>query len=178
MVLQHNLVFNDTVANNIGCGDSTYNLQRITDAAKIAHAHQFISKMPHGYETVIGELGYPLHLGEMFRIALARAILRDPAILVIEETVAPLDDDAKSMVDDTLQRVTPGRTVIFLPHRLTTIRGCDKIFLLNEGKIEATGEHRDLLNDSELYRHLQYMEFNEYAGLTAPAAPRVEDSSA
>lgn len=172
MVLRHNLIFNDTIANNIGCGDPAYNLQRVTEAAKIAHAHQFIAKLPHGYETVIGETGHPLSIGEKFRVALARAILRDPAILVIEEPVEPLDDDTKGMIDDTLQRVTPGRTVIFLPHRLTTIRGCDQVFLIYQGKIEASGEHRELLNTSELYRHLQYMEFNEFAGVVAPAAPK------
>jgi ATP-binding cassette subfamily B protein len=178
MVLQHNLVFNDTIVNNIGCGDPAYNLQRIIDAAKIAHAHQFISKLPQGYETVIGELGHPLKLGEMFRIALARAILRDPAILVIEEPTVSLDNDTKGMIDDTYQRVLPGRTVIFLPHRLTTIRTCDQIFLLHEGKIEASGEHRELLNESELYRHLQYMEFNEYTGLVTPdAASKKEEAS-
>ena len=178
MVLQHNLVFNDTIANNIGCGDPAYNLQRIVDAAKIAHAHQFISKLPMGYETVIGELGQALNQGEMFRIALARAILRDPAILVIEETTPPLDEDTKGVIDDTYQRVLPGRTVIFLPHRLTTIRTCDKIFILYDGKIEASGEHRELLNDSELYRHLQYMEFNEFAGAAAPfPATREEELS-
>src|SRR5207247_890592 len=98
--------------NNIGCGDPTYNVQRIVDAAKLAHAHQFISKLSSGYETVIGDLGHPLKLGEMFRIALARALLRDPAILVIEETTTPLDEDTKALIDDTLQRVLPGRTVI------------------------------------------------------------------
>lgn len=174
MVLQHNLVFNDTVANNIGCGDPSYNLQRVIDAAKLAHAHQFISKLPNGYETVIGEQGEPLKLGEMFRIALARAILRDPAILVIEETASPLDDDTKAMIDDTLQRVLPGRTVIFLPHRLTTIRNCDQVFLLYEGKLEASGDHRELLNSSDLYRHLQYLEFNEFAGMFTRSAPRRE----
>ncbi len=171
VVLQHNLVFNDTIANNIGCGDPTYNLPRIFEAAKMAHAHQFISKLPQGYETVIGEQGMPLKLGEMFRIALARAILRDPAILVIEEPVEPLDEDTKGMVDDTLQRVMPGRTVIFLPHRLSTIRACDQIFLLYQGKIDAIGDHRELLGSSDLYRHLQYMEFNEYASVVSPAAP-------
>jgi ATP-binding cassette subfamily B protein len=104
----------------------------------------------------------------MFRLALARAILRDPAILVIEEPFEPLDEDTKGMIDDTLQRILPGRTVIFLPHRLSTIRACDQIFLLYQGKIDASGEHRELLNSSDLYRHLQYMEFNEYAGLVTP----------
>jgi ATP-binding cassette subfamily B protein len=175
MVLQHNLVFNDTVANNIGCGDPAYNLQRIVDAAKIAHAHQFISKLPQGYETVIGEMGHTLNLGEKFRVGLARAILRDPAVLVIEETTAPLDEDTKGMIDDTFQRVLPGRTVIFLPHRLTTIRACDKIYILYGGRIEASGDHRELLSDSELYRHLQYMEFNEFAGAAALGPLRKEE---
>src|SRR5262249_41655415 len=87
MVLQQNLVFSDTVANNIGCGDPTYNLTKVIEAAKIAHAHQFIQKLPQGYETPIGEMGQALKSGEKFRIALARAILRDPAILIIEEPI-------------------------------------------------------------------------------------------
>lgn len=165
MVLQFNLVFNDTVANNIGCGDLTYNLQRITEAAKLAHAHHFIQKLPLGYETVIGDMGHALKPGEKFRIALARAVLRDPAILIIEESHIPLDEDTKAMIDDTFQRVLTGRTVIFLPHRLSTIRGCDQVFLLHQGQIEASGEHRDLLASSDLYRHLQYLEFNEFASL-------------
>jgi ATP-binding cassette subfamily B protein len=164
IVLQHNLVFNDTVANNIGCGDPSYTLPQIIEAAKVAHAHQFIQRLPQGYETPIGEMGQSLRIGEQFRIALARAILRDPALLIVEEPVAALDENTKALLDDTFARVLPGRTAIFLPHRLTTIRSCDRIFLLNKGKIEAVGEHRELLAHSELYRHLQYMEFNEFAG--------------
>ena len=170
MVLQHNLVFNDTIVNNIGCGDPSFTMPRIIEAAKIAHVHQFILKLPDGYETTVGELGHPLKLGDMFRVALARAILRDPAILIIEEPETPLDEDTKAMIDDTLQRVLPGRTVIFLPHRLSTIRSCDRVMLLYQGQIEASGEHRELLSASELYRHLQYLEFNEYAALLAPPA--------
>ena len=171
IVLQHNLVFNDTVANNIGCGDASFNLPQIIEAAKVAHAHQFIQKLPHGYETFIGEMGHPLRNGEMYRIALARAILRDPALLILEEPVGPLDDDTKSLLDDTYARVLPGRTTIFLPHRLSTIRNCDRVFLLYNGRIEAAGEHRDLLAQHELYRHLQYLEFNEFAGILSAAPP-------
>lgn len=170
IVLQNNLVFNDTIANNIGCGEPSFNIQRIMEAAKIAHAHQFISKLPQGYETVIGEMGHPLKLGEMFRIALARAIIRDPAVIVIEEPTTPLDDDTKGIIDDTLNRFLPGRTVIFLPHRISTIRNCDQVLLLYQGQIDASGTHRELLENSELYRHLQYMEFNEYASLVMPVA--------
>src|SRR5262249_35504014 len=129
LVLQHNLVFNDTVANNIGCGDTTYTLPQIIEAAKLAHAHHFIQRLPQGYETAIGDMGHSLRLGEQFRIALARAILRDPALLIVEEPqTAALDDDTKALIDDTFARVLPGRTVIFLPHRLSTIRSCNRVF--------------------------------------------------
>jgi ATP-binding cassette subfamily B protein len=167
IVLQHNLIFNDTVANNIGCGDSRYTLPKIIEAAKVAHAHQFIQKLPQGYETPIGEFGQALKIGEQFRIALARAILRDPALLIIEEPLTPLDDDTKSLLDDTFARVLPGRTVIFLPHRLSTIRSCSRVFLLVNGRIEAKGEHKELLAQNDLYRHLQYLEFNEFANILA-----------
>ena len=177
-VLQHNLVFNDTVANNIGCGDPTYPVQRIIEAAKMAHAHNFIQKLPRGYETPIGDMGHALAPGEMFRIALARAILREPALLIIEEPVAPLDDDTKALVDDTYARVLTDRTVIFLPHRLSTIKNCDQVFLLHHGKIVAAGDHRTLLAESDLYRHLQYLEFNEFAGIVASPASVGADGEA
>lgn len=171
MVVQHNLVFSDTVANNIACGDPAFNLQRVIEAAKIAHAHHFIQKLPEGYETQIGDMGVPLEPGEKFRIALARAILREPALLIIEEPLTPLDDDTKAMVDDTYARILPGRTIIFLPHRLSTIKHCDQVFLLYRGKIEAIGDHRELLANNELYRHLQYLEFNEFAGELMSVVP-------
>jgi ATP-binding cassette, subfamily B, bacterial len=177
IVLQHNLVFNDTVANNIGCGDPAFTLPKIIEAAKLAHAHQVIQRLPQGYETVIGEMGHALRIGEQFRIALARAILRDPALLIIEEPVIPLDENTKALLDDTFARVLPGRTTIFLPHRLSTIRNCDTVFLLCNGKIEAQGEHRELLKESELYRHLQYLEFNEFAGMIAGGPPVVGSKS-
>jgi ATP-binding cassette, subfamily B, bacterial len=163
VVLQRHLVFNDTVANNIGCGDSSYDLPKIIEAAKISHAHQFIQKLPKGYETTIGEMGQYLNVGEQFRIALARAILRDPALMIVEEPATTLDDDTKALLDDTFARVLSDRTVIFLPHRMSTIRSCNRIFLLHHGRIEAAGDHRELLMQSELYRHLQYLEFNVFS---------------
>ena len=167
LVLQNSLVFNDTVANNIGCGDPSYTLPQIIEAAKLAHAHQFIQRLPYGYETPIGELGRSLTQGEQFRIALARAILRDPSLYVIEEPAEHLDDDTKDLVDDALNRVLPGKTVIYLPHRVSTLRQCDRILLLHEGQVVAGGEHRELIADNELYRHLYYLEFNPYADAVA-----------
>lgn len=163
LVMQSGLVFSDTVANNIGCGESTYTMPQIIEAAKLAHAHQFIQRLPYGYETPLGELGTSLRPGEQFRIALARAILRDPAMYIIEEPVTPLDDETKDLVDDTFDRVLPGKVVLFLPHRISTIRSCDRVCLIHQGRIEAVGEHRDLVTTSGLYKHLHYMEFNEYA---------------
>jgi ATP-binding cassette subfamily B protein len=162
IVLTHNLVFHDSVANNIGCGDTAYTLPQIIEAAKIAHAHHFIQKLPKGYETPIGELGHPLSVSEKYRIALARAILRDPALLIIEEPEATaLDDDTKNLLDDTMARVLPGRTAIFLPHRISTIRSCHRLFLLHKGRVVASGDHKELLSGNPLYRHLHYLEFNE-----------------
>jgi ATP-binding cassette, subfamily B, bacterial len=167
LVLQNSLVFNDTVANNIGCGDPSYTLPQIIEAAKLAHAHQFIQRMPYGYETPIGELGHSLKPGEQFRIALARAILRDPSVYIIEEPIEHLDEDTKDLVDDTLNRVLPDKTVIYLPHRMSTLRDCNKIYLLHEGRIVAAGVHRELVAENELYRHLYYLEFNPFAEAAA-----------
>lgn len=168
LVFQPNLIFNDTVANNIGCGDPAFSVPQIIEAAKLAHAHQFIQRLPYGYETPVGEMGSSLRVGEQFRIALARAILRDPAMYVIEEPAEPLDDDTKSLLDDTFARVLPGKTVLFLPHRISTIRSCDRVYLIHRGRVEAVGEHRELIARNDLYKHLHYLEFNEFAGRTSP----------
>jgi len=165
VVLQHNLTFHDTVANNIGCGEEAFTLPQIIEAAKVAHAHNFIQKLPQGYETPIGELGHGLTTSQQYRIALARAILRDPALLIIEEPETAQDEDTKALLDDTMTRILPGRTTIFLPHRISTIRSCDKLFLFHRGKVVATGQHRDLLSSNTLYRHLHYLEFNEVEDL-------------
>ena len=133
------------------------------EAAKIARAHQFIQKLPKGYETPIGELGHSLNLSQQYRIALARAILRDPALLIIEEPGEELDEESKDLIDDTMARVLPGRTTIFLPHRISTLRTCDRLFLLQKGRIVATGDHKELIKSNALYRHLHYLEFNAIA---------------
>lgn len=161
IVMMQNLVFHDTVRDNIGCGEQSYTLPRIIEAAKMAHAHSFIQRLPNGYETPIGELGHSLSLSEQYRIARARAILRDPALLIIEEPDTELDDDTKNLLDDTLARLLPGRTAIFLPHRISSMKACNTIHLINKGKIVDSGTHKDLLARNKLYRHLHYLEFNQ-----------------
>ncbi len=162
-MLQADLVFTDSVAMNIGLGDPSYPLPRIIEAAKVAHCHNFIQDLPHGYDTIIGPLGHYLEPDEQYRIALARAYLHDPSIVIIEEPSVPLDDATKSLIDDTLARLSQDRTLIILPHRLSTIRSCQQIIVLQNGRIESVGQPRQLQNESKLYRHLQYVEFNQFA---------------
>lgn len=154
VVTQDDLVFSDTVANNVGCGDPSYNLPQIIEASKLAHAHQFIERLPYGYETVVGDQGQSLRPGERFRIGLARALLRDPSVLVIEEPAAA-DEDTLALLDDTLERIGAGRTVIFLARRLSTLRAVNRVFVLKDGKLEGSGSHRDLWQSNVTYRRLQ-----------------------
>jgi ABC-type multidrug transport system fused ATPase/permease subunit len=154
--------FNGTILENIRCGNERRSLQDVTEAAKTVHAHQFISRLPTGYETQLGHSGVRLGPGESFRLALARAILQDPALLIIEEPDVPLDADTKSLLDDAYNRILPGRTVIFLPSRLSTVRRAETVVLLHNGKIEAIGKHAELVNSSAPYRHWEYQRFNEF----------------
>jgi ATP-binding cassette, subfamily B, bacterial len=162
-VLQADLVFTDSVLMNIGLGDPSYTMPRIIEAAKVAHAHHFIQDLPHGYDTVIGPVGHYLKPDEQYRIALARAYLHDPTIVIIEEPPVALDEDVKPLVDDTISRIAHNRTLVILPHRLSTIRSCHRIIVLHNGRVETVGNPRELQTESKLFRHLQYVEFNQFA---------------
>lgn len=162
-VFQSDLIFSDTVRFNIGLGDPSYDLPRIIEAAKNAHAHHIIQDLPEGYDTYVGPLGHYLRVDEQYRIALARAWLHDPSILIIEEPTVPFDETIKPLIDDAVARLCQDRTVLFLAHRLSTIRSCDRVIVLHNGRIEASGTARDLQAESKLYRHLQYLEFNQFA---------------
>ena len=151
-----------TIRENISGGDASYTPQDIADAAKQTHAQHFIMKMPQGLETVIGELGEQLDAGQGFRLSLARAILRKPALLIVEEPDDPLSDDTKDLLDDAYKRIVQGRTVLFLPRRLSTIRRADQIIFLHKGKVSAVGTHAQLIEKSPLYRHWEYINFSEF----------------
>lgn len=158
----HDPFFTGTVLENITCGKSEFSLQDAIEAAKTTHANNFILKLPQGFETVLGEHGEQLDAGQGFRLGLARAMLRKPALLIIDEPEATLDVDTKSMLDDAYQRITRDRTVIFLPSRLSTLKRADRIVLINHGRVEAIGKHSELVRSSALYRHWEYLHFNEY----------------
>lgn len=159
-VLQADLIFSDSVLANIGLGDPSFTLPRVIDAAKAAHAHHFIQDLPEGYETLLGPMGHYLKRDEEYRLALARVFLHDPAIVIIEEPEQPLDDEIKALVDDSMDRLAHGRTLIFLPRRLSTLRRCDQVILLHNGRIETVGVPAELARRSKTYRHIQFAVFN------------------
>lgn len=154
--------FTGTVRENISCGNEEYSFQAITEAAKTTHAHNFILKLPQGYETMLGEHGEQLDAGAGFRLGLARAMLRNPALMMIEEPAVPLDDDTKAMLEDAYNRIVRDRTVLFLPSRLSTVKRADRIVLLHQGRVEAIGNHSQLLKSAPLYRHWEYIRFNQF----------------
>jgi ATP-binding cassette subfamily B protein len=154
--------FTGTVSENIRCGDAKYDIQAVMDAAKLVHAHQFIQKLPLGYETVLGEQGHRLTPGQSFLLGLARAIIRNPAVLIIDEPNTTLDQATKDSLDDTYQRIQGSRTVLFVPSRLSTVRRCDKVVVIGDGQVEAIGHQSELVKSCELYRHWEYVTFNAF----------------
>jgi ATP-binding cassette, subfamily B, bacterial len=160
--------YTGTILENVAGGESRYSLSQVTEAAKMVHAHNFIQKLPQGYETVIGEHGDQLSDVQGFLLALARAMLRDPALLIIEEPSLDMTDGEKAHMEDAARRASAGRTTIILPSRLSTLRSVDRIVLLNRGKVEVVGTHDVLLKKSALYRHWEYMNFNEFRHETSP----------
>ena len=154
--------FEGTVYENIRGGQADLTLQQVTEAAKLTHAHNFIVKLFNGYETVLTGQADSLDVGQRFRLGLARAIVRDPALLIIEEPSATLDEDTKTLLVDAYDRICRDRTVIFLPARMSTVRRTDQIVALYEGKVAAFGPHTKLITQSPVYRHWEYLRFNEF----------------
>ncbi len=153
LVLADHTTFTDTVANNIGCGDS-FTRPQIVEAAKVAHAHGFVQQLPSGYETVVGGSGHSLRPGERFRLALARAVLRDPAVLVIEEPTEPFDPDSAALIDDAIARLQPGRTVIMLARRSSTVKKADEVVVIQDGKVAGANDHDTAASGSQLHKSL------------------------
>lgn len=160
VVTQETILFNDTVAHNIAYGTAGADLEAIREAAKKAYAHEFIMAMPRGYDTMIGERGLRLSGGQKQRLAIARAILRNPPIMLLDEATSALDTASERQVQAALDTLMQGRTVFVIAHRLSTIVNCDRILVLEAGRIAESGTHADLLAKNGLYRRLYDLQFS------------------
>ncbi len=158
-VTQETILFNDTVRNNIAYGQPDVPLSRVIDAAKAALAHEFIERMPEGYDTIIGEKGFRLSGGERQRLAIARAILKDAPILILDEATSALDSESESLVQTALGNLMSGRTSVVIAHRLSTVRRATRIAVLERGRITAIGSHDELLQISPTYQKLYRLQF-------------------
>ena len=153
-VLQDTALFYGSVRENIAYGRPDATEEEIIEAAKLANAHEFIAKMPHGYDTLVGERGVTLSGGQRQRIGIARAVVRNSPILILDEPTAALDTESEKIVMEALEKLMVGRTVIIIAHRLSTIRDADRIIVLNNGFIVEEGAHDELISKGEIYADL------------------------
>ncbi|MEO0970265.1 MAG: ABC transporter ATP-binding protein [Cyanobacteria bacterium J06639_18] len=145
IVPQETIMFSGTIAENIAFGQTEFDMKAVESAAKIANAHRFISQLPDGYYTVVGERGVNLSGGQRQRIAIARAVLLNPRILILDEATSALDSESEALVQEALERLMEGRTVFIIAHRLSTVRRCDRILVFEKGQIVESGTHEELL---------------------------------
>jgi subfamily B ATP-binding cassette protein MsbA len=153
-VLQENFLFDGTIAENVGYANPSATVDDIKEACRIAHCDEFISQFPQGYDTVVGERGIKLSGGQRQRVSIARAILADPRILILDEATSSLDSESEQMIQDGLRRLRSGRTTFVIAHRLSTIRSADQILVLEAGDIVERGTHQELLALNGRYRQL------------------------
>ena len=161
MVTQQTILFNDTVRNNIAYGDVEKDDRAVREAARAANAHHFIEKLPQGYDTVLGEQGVRLSGGERQRITIARAILKDAPVLILDEATSSLDTESEREVQVAIDNLMRGRTTLVIAHRLSTIQHADRICVLSEGEIVEEGTHGELLKKQGEYSRLYALQFRE-----------------
>ena len=159
IVTQQTILFDDTIRNNIAYGRPDMPLEQVIDAARAADAHDFISALPRGYDTAIGEDGIKLSGGERQRIAIARALLKNPPILILDEATSNLDTDSEQAVQRALEKLMKGRTTLVVAHRLSTIRNVDRIYVLVEGTVAEEGSHDELLAKNGVFARIYSMQF-------------------
>lgn len=161
MVTQETYLFHDTIRTNLSYARLDATQEELEQAAKAANIHHFISGLPNGYDTIVGERGYRLSGGEKQRIALARVILKDPRILVLDEATSHLDSESEALIQDALKKVMAGRTSIVIAHRLSTILAADQILVIDRGRIIESGTHAELIAKEGLYANLYHTQFSQ-----------------
>jgi ABC-type multidrug transport system fused ATPase/permease subunit len=154
IVTQETILFNDTVFNNIAFGMEVANGDDVIAAAKIANAHEFIENMPQGYQTNIGDRGAKLSGGQRQRISIARAVLKNPPIMILDEATSALDTESERLVQDALFKLMKNRTSVVIAHRLSTIQNANEIIVLDRGEIVERGTHSELFDKKGVYRKL------------------------
>ena len=154
IVSQESILFNDTVFNNIAFGLEHATREAVIEAAKIANAHDFIMKLEDGYDTYIGDRGMNLSGGQRQRISIARAVLKNPPILILDEATSSLDTESERLVQEALSKVMTNRTSIVIAHRLSTIQNADEILVMVKGQIVERGKHEDLIELGGVYKRL------------------------
>ncbi len=161
LVSQDVFLFHGTVRENIAYGDPNAAMDRVIAAAKVAEAHEFITQLPQGYDTVVGERGQKLSGGQRQRLSIARAVLTDPPILVLDEATSSVDNETEAAIQRSLERIVIGRTTIVIAHRLSTVRNADMIYVLQDGQLLERGHHQDLLLRDGLYASLWRVQTGE-----------------
>src|SRR6202030_1734111 len=160
-VLQDTVLLRGTVRDNIAFGRPDATEDQIVQAAKLANAHEFIVRMPQGYDSLVGDRGTTLSGGQRQRIGIARAPIRDNPVLILDEPTAALDAESEQLVIEALERLMQGRTVITIAHRLSTLRNADKIIVLKGGVVAEDGTHEELLDLNGIYARMQRLQFNQ-----------------
>jgi ATP-binding cassette, subfamily B, bacterial MsbA len=158
VVNQESILFNDTIRNNIAFGNPDASMEEIKEAAKIANAHDFILQTEKGYDTNIGDRGMKLSGGQKQRLCIARAVLKNPPIMLLDEATSALDTESEKLVQDALNKLMQNRTSLVIAHRLSTIQNADMIIVLEDGRIIEKGTHQDLLVNDGIYRKLVEMQ--------------------
>jgi len=161
LVTQETVLFNDSVRNNIAYGRSDVPMDEIVAAAKSAHAHEFIVGLPEQYETIVGERGARLSVGQRQRLTIARALLKNPPILILDEATSALDSESEKLVQEALEVLMTNRTSLVIAHRLATVRRADRILVMDKGRVVETGTHRELIARDGLYARFHALQMQD-----------------
>jgi ATP-binding cassette subfamily B protein len=165
MVTQETYLFHDTIRANLLYANPQANQEEIEEACRAANIHDFIESLPDAYDTIVGERGYRLSGGEKQRVAIARVILKDPKVLILDEATSHLDSQSEALIQSAMEQVMQGRTSLVIAHRLSTVMGADRILVMDAGKLVEQGRHSELLAEGGLYADLYETQFHGQAAL-------------